>query len=240
MSTTFVSAITDEAIQRICYTGGGWDLNPFHFIVSETNVLDGITIFNPDGTLTEAAKTKLTSLTTEDISQDLQNWFESPFSAVTKSSKSSTESSSASSTLAHHIVIPANASNFPKNINTIYFLYKEHNTGDIFLYAVAVATEELLFEPGVTQSLFFNFTIQSASAVPEVNFVINYTYPSDIADHNTSEDVHNNLVRRDGSLLLTGTLMYNGNRTFTGDYQLVSKEYVDQQIRILKLDNNLR
>ena len=27
--TKFISVITDEAMQKICYTEGGWDLQPF-------------------------------------------------------------------------------------------------------------------------------------------------------------------------------------------------------------------
>ena len=39
MSEQFVSVITNEAMCKICYDGG-WQLKPFMFFVSQTDILD--------------------------------------------------------------------------------------------------------------------------------------------------------------------------------------------------------
>lgn len=237
MATKFISAITDEAMQKICYEGGGWVLTPFEFSVSETDLLDGIAQIDADGNLLneDECLQKLTSLNTSDMMDDIQSggrvWCTLPFSSVTKAN---------STTLSHHVLIPPDISIIgEKKVKTIYFKY-QNNEGEIFLYAVACALADNTYEVGVTQSLFFTFTVSNSKYMDGVNFDINYTYPQEISDHNTAVDVHDNLVRRDGSKTITGTLMYSGNREFTSDFQLVSKEYVDSLIRELKLNNNLR
>ena len=237
MATKFISAITDEAMQKICYEGGGWILSPYEFAVSETDVLDGIAIIDADGNLTnqDECLKKLTSLNTADMMNDIQNtggvWCTLPFSSITKSNNT---------TLSHHVLIPPDvAVPGEKKVKTIYFKYQS-NEGEIFLYAVAYSLEENIYEIGITQSYFFTFTVSNTKYMDDINFAINYTYPQEISDHNTSTDVHDNLVRRDGSKTITGTLMYSGNRDFTSDYQLVSKAYVDSLINQLKLNNNLQ
>ena len=77
----------------------------------------------------------------------------------------------------------------------------------------------------------------------DISFTVNYTYPQEISDHNTTEDAHSLLLKRDGSRDITGNfLTYSGTRDFSSasDYVLVSKEYVDSLITKLKSDNNLR
>ena len=236
MATKFISAITDEAMQKICYVGGGWTLQPYQYIVSETDILDGTVIFDDDGKVTEEAYEKLLSFTTSDMQDDVSKgsdvaWHQEAFSSITKANET---------TLTHHIVIPPNV-DVPSNktIKTIYFLYKSQDE-EIFLYAIAYAVEDVIYEKGITQSLFFNFTVTNTKYVDDINFTLNYSYPNEIADHNTSENVHDNLVRRDGSKTITGTLMYSGERSFTSPYQLVSKEYIDSLIEKLKADNGLR
>ena len=246
MNSTFVSAVTDEAIQRICYNGGGWELTPYRAAISENNILQGITILDENNQLTPEAVEILTRITSEDYNL-IDRWFESPFSAVSK-----TGSNKAVSTLTHHIVIPADYSIGAvntKNIGTIFFIYQEHETENPFLYGVAVPTETLTFEAGITQSLFFNFSVQSSISLSDTSYVINYTYPQDINDHNLSSDVHDNLLKRDGSRTITydengnyGVLRYDGTRDWNNlpSTSLVAKEYIDAQINKLKSDNNLR
>ena len=40
MSDQFISAITDEAMARICYDGG-WGLKPYKFLISQYDIFDG-------------------------------------------------------------------------------------------------------------------------------------------------------------------------------------------------------
>lgn len=241
MATTFVSAITDEAIQRICYNGGGWELTPFRAAISEDNILDQITIFDEDGNLTPEAAEKMTSMTSDDYNLS-ERWFELPFSSLPKSG-----SDSKISTLTHHIVIPSNypiGSAITKNIGTIFFIYQEHKTQLPFLYAVACPSEPIVFEKDVPQSLFFNFSIKSSITSTDTNYIINYTYPQDIDDHNFSSNVHDDLVKRDGSRFLTNTLKYQNESLMNWNNEasesLVSKRYIDELINKLKVDNNLR
>lgn len=234
MATKFISVITDEAMQKICYTGGGWTLSPYQFAISETNLLGDIPPLDSEGNVTQEAYDKLKSMTSADMYADLatsSKWCQRPFEAITKTN---------ATTLGHHVVVPADWKvSTNKKIKAIYFLYQAED-GEIFLYGIALAVEDIIYEKGITQSLLFNFSVANERTVDEVNFVVNYTYPSEINDHNTSEDVHDNLVRRDGSKTITGTLMYSGDRNFTSQYQLVSKAYVDNLIAQLKANNNLK
>jgi hypothetical protein len=237
----FITVITDEAMQKICYDGGGWILSPFEFAISETDVLSGIQVLTPEGDVSDEALEKLNSLNTQDMMNDINNskvWCQLPFSSIMQAN---------STTLNHHIVIPPDldvTSN--KTIKTIYFKYK-NNFNEVFLYAVAYAidtedTAGITYEIGVTQSFFFTFTVTNASVGENVKFKVNYVYPQDIDDHNYNEDVHENLLKRDGSRSVTGNyLAYNSDRDFSraGNYALVTKGYVDSLINILKQNNNL-
>jgi len=241
MATKFITVITDEAMQKICYEGGGWVLTPYEFAVSETDVLDGIQVIDP---LTEEptpeALEKLNSLNTQSMMDDINNnkvWCQLPFSSIVQAN---------ATTLNHHVVIPPDldvTSN--KTIKTIYFKYQS-NANEVFLYAIAYAvdTEDsygITYEIGVTQSFFFTFTVANQSSIDIVKFQVNYTYPQDIDDHNLSDDVHDNMLKRDGSRTATNFLNYSGYRDFStaGNYALVSKDYVDNLIAKLKRDNNL-
>lgn len=237
MAIKFLSVVTDEAMQKICYEGGGWDLNPYRFAISETDYLDGIIELDAEGNVTneDECLEKLCSLSTDDMMKDINKastvWCNMPFSTVSKANNNS---------LNHHIVIPPDldvTSN--KAIKTIYFIYQAHN-GETFLYGLAYAVGSRIYELGITQSMYFTFTVSNARYVDNVTYTVNYTYPQEIEDHNNTEDVHTNLVKRDGSRTITGTLMYSGSREYSNNYQLVSKEYVDKLIAKLKSDNNLK
>lgn len=228
----FVTAITDEAMQRICYTGGGWELTPYQFAVSSKDVLNGITIYDDQGEVTDEAKIALTEMNSNDLNKDTHIWCQFPFSSLI-------QDQTVKNTLQHHLVIPGNASSVERDIKTIYFIYTPHD-GEPFLYAVAVAPEVIVYEPNVTQSFFFNFTVTNNFNTNDVTFTVDYTYPQAIDDHNNDVNAHSNFVSRDGTRDITGTLRYSGEREFTSDYQLVSKKYVDELIRVLKAQNNLR
>ena len=226
MATKWISVITDEAMQKICYECGGWQLTPYKYAVTETDLLKNITVVDDQGNVTDEAYEKLTSLTTADMLDDINNttkvWCIQPFSSITKSNDYS---------LLHHIVIPSDLVDINKDIKTIYFQYQANN-GEIFLYAVAYAIEDIIYEKGVTQSFYFNFTVSNKIYSGDTNFVINYTYPQEIADHNTADiyanQIHDGLVDRGGQRTLTGVLSYNENKRFTNNNQLVSKQYVDE------------
>lgn len=231
MSDQFISAITDEAMSRICYDGG-WNLTPYMFFVSETDVFEGWSesqIFNEDGTPTEEAKTFLKTYTTVQMQNDYTSgnvWYSNQFSSVSQAN---------STTLTHHINIPGDIAidTTSKEIKTIFFIYKDHYDQD-FLYALARSNSTLIFEHGVTQSFFFNFTVTNADTQDMTNFILNYSCAHEIEDHNTTfgPQIHSNLVARDGSRDLTGILTYTGidENDFTNDNQLVSKGYVDQYV----------
>ena len=162
MSDQFISAITDEAMSRICYDGG-WNLTPYMFFVSETDVFEGWSesqIFNEDGTPTEEAKTFLKTYTTVQMQNDYTSgnvWYSNQFSSVSQAN---------STTLTHHINIPGDIAidTTSKEIKTIFFIYKDHYDQD-FLYALARSNSTLIFEHGVTQSFFFNFTVTNADTL---------------------------------------------------------------------------
>ena len=171
----FISAITDEAMQRICYDetsdGNGWMLTPLQFAISSTDVFAGWSdseIWDDNGKVLPKAYEHLHDLTTEDMKDDMEAigggvWYESKFSGITPvaSGGSAEEGYESSATLTHHIVLPTNA--LPEGesgqIKTIYFIYIDPNNNEPFLYAVARATDYLGYESGVTQSFFFNFTV---------------------------------------------------------------------------------
>ena len=112
----------------------------------------------------------------------------------------------------------------------------------ILIYAIIDAIEDITYEIGVTQSFYFTFSVANRRSIDDVTFTVNYTYPQEISDHNTTEDVHLLLVKRDGSRTITGVLSYSGPRDFSSEsgYVLVSKDYVDKLIAKLKADNNLK
>ena len=237
MGTKFITVITDEAMQKICYEGGGWILSPFQFAVSETDVLKNTTVLDERGNVTDEAYEKLTSLTTSDMMADISGannvWCQLPFSSITKANDT---------TLNHNVIIPSDYGvKTNKTIKTIYFKY-QNNDGEIFLYAVAYAIEDITDEIGVTQSFYFTFSVANRRSIDDVTFTVNYTYPQEISDHNTTEDAHSLLVKRDGSRTITGVLSYSGPRDFSSEsgYVLVSKDYVDKLIAKLKADNNLK
>lgn len=239
----FIPIITNEAMDKICYKGGGWDITPYAYAVSSTDILADIT---RDDAFEENAKRILKEITKTTYNADTNIWYSCPFTYVTKVNDES---------LVHRIVIPTNAlSSGSKDIKTIYFLYKNKHTFDeIFLYAIAYVKDieeigkGILYEAGTIKSYFFTFSVSTNKNLN--NFYLDYSYPELIELHNLSDihnldsdkkEVHEGLLARDGSRNLTGLLNYKDNKTFTEDNQLVSKEYVDNQIAILKSYNNLR
>ena len=237
----FILAITNEAMDKVCYetTGGdsGWNLRPFQFAITETDVLAQYTddqIFNADGTVKDEIYDYLQTLTTKDLEKDVDNiWCELPFSGVTKIGVNNEgEGATGFSTLSHHIVIPADLtiSGETKQIRSIYYIYMD-NRGIPFLYAVARANNYMIYEAGLTQKYFFDFTVANAYALKAGEFVVNYSYPLEIQDHNNSADAHEDLVKRDGSRVLTGLLNYSQDHTsITQPTQLVDKAYIDKII----------
>lgn len=237
MATKWITVITDEAMQKICYEGGGWTLSPYKFAISETDVLRNITPVDPNGFITDDAYDKLASTTTADMQEDIINtqnvWCLEPFSSITKSGNNS---------LMHHIVVPANLPDVisSKAVKTIYFQYQANN-GEIFLYAVAYAVEDVLYEVGITQSFYFNFTVSNTLYTGDTKYVVNYTYPQDISDHNTADNVHDNLLKIDGSRPARGALSYAAGVTPKVDSDLVPKSYVDNLIRgLISANPNLK
>ena len=235
----FILAITNEAMDKVCYetTGGnsGWNLRPYQFAISETDVLAQFTedeIFNTDGSVKPEIYDYLQKLTTQDLKDDSVNiWCELPFSGVTKIG-SETDEPSGMGTLSHHVVIPADLTiaGQTKLIKTIYYIYMD-NRGVPFLYAIARANTYMIYEAGLTQKYFFDFTVANAYALATTTFVVNYSYPLEIQDHNNSEEAHHDLVKRDGSRSLTGIFEYDENHTpITKNNQLVDKSYVDNYV----------
>jgi len=235
MATKFITVITDEAMQKICYEGGGWTITPYQFKVSDTDILEGVQVLDGSGNVTDEAMEKLLAFNTAKMEEDRTApgnhvWCEKPFQSIRKANEN---------TLSHHVVIPPDLEYSSKTIKVIYFIYKAENE-DPFLYGLAYALEDIIYEAGITQSFFFTFTVANSKTVQDIEYVINYTYPDEISDHNTSPDVHDNLLKRDGTRSITGTLQYSGDREFDSDFQLVSKRYVDMLIAELKANNNLR
>lgn len=237
----FILAITNEAMDKVCYetTGGnsGWNLRPYQFAISETDVLASFTdeeIFNEDGSVKPAIYDYLQKLTTQDLKDDSSNiWCELPFSGVTKiGNVDAGAEATGMGTLSHHIVIPADLtiSGQTKQIKTIYYIYID-NRNVPFLYAVARANSYMIYETGLTQKYFFDFTVANAYALMATQFVVNYSYPFEIQDHNNSDKAHDDLLKRDGSRSLTGMLEYDASHpAITKTHQLVDKEYVDTYV----------
>ena len=254
----FISAITDEAMQRICYDedsdGNGWTLTPLQFAISSTDVFAGWSdseIWGDNGKVTKAAYEHLHDFTTEDMKADMDPltggvWYESKFSGITpvKSGGSAEEGYDSSATLTHHIVLPTNA--LPEGesgqIKTIYFIYVDPNNNEPFLYGLARATEYLGYEAGVTQSFFFNFTVANTDELTNIKFDVKYAYPLELEDHNQHPNSHNNLIARDGSRSITSVLNYTTNVSINGaaDTALANKKYVDDKVDTITSDFNDR
>lgn len=228
MSDQFISVITNEAMSRVCYDGG-WNLKPWKFFVSETDVLEGWTesaIYDADGNVRPEVYDYLKEYTTEKMQQDYDAgnvWYNNRFSSVSKAS---------ANTLTHHLNIPGDIAIDTKNktIRTIFFLYQD-NYGGEFLYALARSNSEIMFEVGITQSFFFNFTVSNSDAQDVTEFVLNYSCAHEIEDHNNTqgENIHSDLMARDGSRTFTGIVSYSmPNPNFTQDNQLITKQYVDK------------
>ena len=231
MSDQFISAITDEAMTRICYAGG-WNLTPYMFFISQTDVLEGWTdeqIFDLQGNVREEVLTFLKQYTTEQMQNDYTSgnvWYSNRFSSISQAN---------STTLTHHINIPGDVAidTSSKEIKTIFFIYRDNAEQD-FLYALARSNGMLIFEHGITQSFFFNFTVTNAATQDMTNFILNYSCAQEIEDHNTTwgPQIHSNLVARDGSRTLTGELKYENNIAPTTNNSLVDKLYVDNKFAL--------
>ena len=219
MSDQFISAITDEAMARICYDGG-WGLKPYKFLISQFDIFDGSSTQEPwsrkqawdsgDEAVREALKGEAFEYLQKVVTENMQNdytagnvWYNARFSSVTKANET---------TLVHHVNIPGDVAidTTSKTIKTIYFVYQD-NAGQDFLYAVARCNSSLIFETGITQSFFFNFTVTNSQTQEMTEFILNYSCAHEIEDHNVTfgPEIHSNLVARDGSRLLSGVLKYN-------------------------------
>lgn len=91
------------------------------------------------------------------------------------------------------VVIPPNAQILDTKIEEIYFICKDRN-GEEFLYGIAQPNQDLYFTPGVTQSYAFVFTINNINV--ENTYIMNYTFPQDIDDHNHDPLAHDEILTR--------------------------------------------
>ena len=75
--------------------------------------------------------------------------------------------------MVHHVNIPGDVAidTTSKTIKTIYFVYQD-NAGQDFLYAVARCNSSLIFETGITQSFFFNFTVTNSQTQDMTEFIL--------------------------------------------------------------------
>lgn len=243
MSDQFISVVTDEAMARICYDGG-WNLKPYKFYISQKDIFEGSTTQEAwakkaawdagDASVREELKQEafeyLQKVVTEDMQDDYTSgnvWYNARFSSITKANET---------TLVHHVNIPGDVAidTTSKTIKTIYFIYQD-NAGQDFLYALARCNGDLIFETGITQSFFFNFTVTNTQSQELTEFVLNYSCAHEIEDHNTTfgPEIHSNLVARDGSRSISGILKYANIDVsqFTDPDQLIPKKYVDQYIK---------
>lgn len=113
-----------------------------------------------------------------------ETWYTSPFSGVYPSSTNK---------LLNSVVIAPNAYPIQIQVAEIYFIYETPN-GEEFLYAIAQPTEVLPFVPGVAQDYVFSFTLNDTNVSD--TYLIDYTFPQDIEDHNQREDAHEELFKR--------------------------------------------
>lgn len=176
MATTFSTVITDEAVNFARSKGlrPGWQLVPKRWLIATTK-----------GSLD-------VSRTYESIDKD-NVWISQTFSAIYNKENNK---------LGHSVVIPPNPSNInvETNIGEIYFVYEDY-LGNEFLFAVAQPDSELTFTPGTGQGYLFEFTLKNVDIAD--TFVINYTYPQEIEDHNRSLDAHKDLFAQLNALKMT-------------------------------------
>jgi hypothetical protein len=245
MANKFLTAVTNEGAQKILYNGGGWNLTPYAYVISEKDVLSEIRFENlipldEIGNLTDEAEQALQELTYITVEDDSLKWYQAPFEYITRADDT---------TLTFRILIPSKAVSEVKQIKTIYFLFKNPNNNDeIFLFAVAYAKELIEYQvnsknEGLMTSFFFTFTVDKSVLAKTHPFNIDYTYPDTIETHSnsTSNLIHPSLLRKNASQNITGTLVYSGTRDFTDapSSAIISKEYIDGLINQLKEDNNL-
>ena len=139
---------------RICYNGG-WDLRPYKFLISDSDVFDGSGDREPwvyknvwdNGTdeQREALKPQAFEYLKTVLTKEMQNdytsgnvWYNAKFSSISKTNEV---------TLCHHVNIPGDIAidTSSKTIKTIYFVYQD-TSGQDFLYGVARSNSTLLFE----------------------------------------------------------------------------------------------
>ena len=126
-----------------------------------------------------------------------------------------------------NVVINASASGIDRQIGEIYFIFTNESHEE-FLFAIAQPSTRLMFTPGVQQNYIFVWTLNNANVQDIVE--INYSFAEDIDAHNNDPDAHSYLLARDGSRTATDILRYATNLTFTNNYDIVNKRYVDNQI----------
>ena len=126
-----------------------------------------------------------------------------------------------------NVVINASASGIDRQIGEIYFIFTNESHEE-FLFAIAQPSTKLMFTPGVQQNYIFVWTLNNANVQDIVE--INYSFAEDIDAHNNDPDAHSYLLARDGSRTATDILRYATNLTFTNNYDIVNKRYVDNQV----------
>lgn len=159
---------------------------------------------------------------TRTTSSMYNTWITQPFSGLY---------ASGTNKVLHSIIIPPDAYATDMNIGEIYFIYEDYY-GNEFLYALAQPTTSLMFTNGISQSYSFAFTLNNTTVAD--TFIMDYTYPQDIEDHNRNLQAHDYLMARDGSRKATDVLSYEEELEFTEDRQIVDKAYTDNITQIIQ------
>ena len=147
-------------------------------------------------------------------------WITEPFSGVR---------AQGTNRLLHSVVIPPDGYNQEIAIGELYFIYEDYY-GNEFLFAIAQPTTTLYFTPGVSQSYSFVFALNNTTVAD--TYIIDYTYPQDIEDHNQRPDSHSYLLARDGSRTATGILSYDQDFSFTDPNNIPSLKYVQTSMTL--------
>lgn len=206
MAVDFDVVITDEActLAAIANSNSGWYLSPLRWELSSSSY-GNIKEEDSSGKQYGQSITYNTRTTA---------FYSGPFSSVIPKEN----------TLLHSIVIPPDLKISNTQIASINFIYRDMY-GNEFLYAVAQPTSSIEYVYGTKQQFLFSFAIKNTTMSD--TYVINYTYPQDIQDHNVDINAHDYFLKIDGSRNATGVLSYSTSNNFTKDNEIIDKKYVD-------------
>ena len=206
MAVDFDVVITDEActLAAIANSNSGWYLSPLRWELSSSSY-GNIKEEDSSGKQYGQSITYNTRTTA---------FYSGPFSSVIPKEN----------TLLHSIVIPPDLNISNTQIASINFIYRDMY-GNEFLYAVAQPTSSIEYVYGTKQQFLFSFAISNTTMSD--TYVINYTYPQDIQDHNVDINAHDYFLKIDGSRNATGVLSYSTSNNFTKDNEIIDKKYAD-------------